>query len=63
MKNAALTYAGAKSPAFQVADLSISSSECVLVTGRSGAGKSTFLRLISGLLPDEESRLVGTVEV
>lgn len=63
LKNAALTYAGAKSPAFQVADLSISSSECVLVTGRSGAGKSTFLRLISGLLPDEESRLVGTVEV
>lgn len=42
LKNVALTYADTKNPAFQVTDVSISSGECVLVTGRSGAGKSTF---------------------
>ncbi|MCS4487829.1 ABC transporter ATP-binding protein [Streptococcus sciuri] len=63
LKNVSLTYQGAKNPAFQVADISISSGECVLVTGRSGAGKSTFLHLLSGLLPDEESQLFGTIRV
>lgn len=38
--------------ACQIADLTISEGECVIVCGKMGSGKSTFLRLLNGLIPE-----------
>jgi len=38
-------------------DLSLSSGETLLVTGRNGAGKSTLLRLLAGLLQPSAGRI------
>ena len=46
-----ITYDGAQSPALVDADLRIDEGELVLVVGRTGSGKSTFLRAINGLVP------------
>ncbi|TEX50182.1 MAG: cobalt ABC transporter ATP-binding protein [Actinomycetales bacterium mxb001] len=46
-----ITYDGAQSPALVDTDLRIDEGELVLVVGRTGSGKSTFLRAINGLVP------------
>lgn len=45
------TYPGAPTPALHDLSLTIAEGEFVLLAGASGAGKSTFLRLINGLVP------------
>lgn len=46
-----VTYAGSDEPTLRDVDLTIPEGELVLVIGRTGAGKSTFLRAINGLVP------------
>ena len=46
-----ITYDGASSPALVDANITIDEGELVLVVGRTGSGKSTFLRAINGLVP------------
>jgi energy-coupling factor transport system ATP-binding protein len=45
------THAGAHAPVFTDIDLQIPEGDLVLVIGRTGCGKSTFLNLINGLVP------------
>ncbi|MCJ7832107.1 MAG: ABC transporter ATP-binding protein, partial [Actinobacteria bacterium] len=45
------TYPGSDAPALRRIDLSIEEGHFVLVTGPTGSGKSTFLRMANGLVP------------
>ena len=49
--NVSITYAGATRPTLSGVDLVIPEGELVLVVGRTGTGKTTFLRAINGLVP------------
>lgn len=46
-----ITYPGASSPTLTDVNLTIPEGELVLVVGRTGTGKTTFLRAINGLVP------------
>lgn len=46
-----ITYDGATEPTLRDVNLTIPEGELVLVVGRTGSGKSTFLRAINGLVP------------
>ena len=46
-----ITYPGASRPTLAHVDLRIPEGELVLVVGRTGTGKTTFLRAINGLVP------------
>lgn len=50
-ENVSITYAGAETPVLSHATVSIPEGELVLVVGRTGSGKTTFLRAINGLVP------------
>lgn len=59
-----LRYDGATRPTVKDVTLDIAEGEFVLVTGRTGAGKSTFLGLLNGLVPHfTGGHLDGTVTV
>jgi energy-coupling factor transport system ATP-binding protein len=59
-----LTYPGATEPALRGVDVAIDEGELCLVIGRTGAGKSTFLGAINGLVPHfTGGRLAGRVVV
>lgn len=58
------TYEGSNFPGLSDLNLSIYPGEFVLLTGKSGCGKTTFTRCINGLIPDfYEGRLSGSCEV
>lgn len=44
-------YAGATAPAVSNIDLRVAGGECVVLTGRSGCGKTTLTRAVNGLIP------------
>lgn len=50
-KNVTFTYEDATTPSIKNVDLTISKGEVVCLTGASGCGKTTFTRLVSGLIP------------
>ncbi len=50
-EHASYTYPNASQPALHDVSLTIAEGDFVLVVGRSGSGKSTFLRCINGLVP------------
>lgn len=52
------TYEGEINPTLKVINLKIQTGECVVLTGLSGCGKTTLLRVINGLCP---SAFQGTV--
>ena len=57
-------YAGKDSDAIHSVDLDIHEGEFVLLTGRSGCGKTTVARLINGLIPHfYEGELEGTARI
>ena len=45
------TYSGAETPAIEHIDLRIEQGSCVVLTGRSGCGKTTLTRMMNGLIP------------
>lgn len=45
------TYSGAQTPAIAHIDLKIDRGSCVVLTGRSGCGKTTLTRMMNGLIP------------
>ncbi|RLG52873.1 MAG: ABC transporter ATP-binding protein [Thermoproteota archaeon] len=51
IQNVTFKYAGSSAPAIVDVSLQIKRGEVVLVTGASGSGKSTFCRLLNGLIP------------
>lgn len=61
---ATFRYSGKSSNAIHSVDLDIHEGEFVLLTGRSGCGKTTVARLINGLIPHfYEGELEGTAKV
>ncbi|MDR2351622.1 MAG: ATP-binding cassette domain-containing protein [Deltaproteobacteria bacterium] len=48
-KNLTFSYQSASKPALEDLNLTLNPGQALLVTGRSGGGKSTFLRLLNGL--------------
>lgn len=52
VENLSFTYAGQKKPALKIPHLEIAAGRCVVLTGISGSGKSTFLRVLNGLIPE-----------
>jgi energy-coupling factor transport system ATP-binding protein len=59
-----VTYAGATGPVLRDLTLDVDEGELCLVAGRTGAGKSTFLGAINGLVPHfTGGRLAGRVTV
>ncbi|RJQ72274.1 ATP-binding cassette domain-containing protein [Pseudonocardiaceae bacterium YIM PH 21723] len=49
--NVSITYAGASEPTVSNLDFTVPEGELCLVVGRTGAGKSTVLRAVNGLVP------------
>jgi energy-coupling factor transport system ATP-binding protein len=57
-------YPGAKQPALHDLSLALPAGELTLVVGSSGAGKSTFLRCLNGLVPHfSGGTLAGAIRV
>ena len=52
VENLSFTYADQKKPALKIPHLEIAAGRCVVLTGISGSGKSTFLRVLNGLIPE-----------
>ena len=64
LKNITFTYSNTKIGSLKNLNLSIADGECVLITGGSGCGKTTIIRLINGLIPNFfEGELQGEVFV
>lgn len=57
--NVSYTYAGSKAPSLMQATFKIKAGEKIGIIGRTGAGKSTVLRLLSGL----DSAQSGTIHI
>ncbi|MGJ9412608.1 ABC transporter ATP-binding protein [Aeromicrobium sp. CF4.19] len=51
LRDVTFTYDGADGPVLRDVDLTLDESELVLVSGRTGTGKSTLLRIMNGLVP------------
>ena len=64
LKDITFTYSNTKIGSLRNLNLSIKDGECVLITGGSGCGKTTIIRLINGLIPNFfEGELQGNVLV
>ncbi|MCH3916010.1 MAG: energy-coupling factor ABC transporter ATP-binding protein [Spirochaetia bacterium] len=51
LENVSFSYAGRAVKSLENIDLTIPTGKCILLCGRSGCGKTTFMRLINGLIP------------
>lgn len=64
VRDLTFTYGGADRPALSGVSLEIAPGEIVLLTGRSGCGKTTLIRALAGLVPHfHGGTFGGTVEV
>ena len=64
IQNASFRYANSDSGVLDEITLHIKGGECVLLCGKSGCGKTTFTRLINGLIPHYyEGEMSGNVTV
>ncbi|NQN86756.1 ABC transporter ATP-binding protein [Streptococcus suis] len=52
VKDLELTYPGADKPALSISELTIPAGQCVVLCGQSGSGKSSFLKVLNGLVPE-----------
>ena len=51
-ENVSFSYTGNTQDGLEPVNLTIDDGECILLCGRSGCGKTTFTRLINGLIPN-----------
>lgn len=64
MKDVSVGYKGSQDHALKGVTLEVQEGEIVLLLGRNNSGKSTFCRLLNGLIPHSiPSALIGSVEV
>ena len=64
IKGLKFSYIGSEDPAIEIDHLSIEDGETVLITGKSGGGKSTLVNCITGIIPHAfHGEYEGTVEV
>ncbi|HFI0236499.1 TPA: ABC transporter ATP-binding protein [Streptococcus suis] len=62
VKDLELTYPGAGKPALSISELTIPAGQCVVLCGQSGSGKSSFLNVLNGLVPEYyPAQLTGEV--
>jgi len=62
--NVSWTYSGGIKPALNGVSLEIEEGSFIAVTGRNGAGKSSFCRLLNGLIPHSiGGKFAGTVTI
>lgn len=47
-----LYYPGSDKPSLAISDLTIPTGQCVVLCGQSGSGKSSFLKVLNGLVPE-----------
>ncbi|HEP1844176.1 TPA: ABC transporter ATP-binding protein [Streptococcus suis] len=52
VKGLELTYSGSDKPSLAISDLTIPTGQCVVLCGQSGSGKSSFLKVLNGLVPE-----------
>ena len=52
VSNFSFNYAFSKETAVSVSTLDIAAGECIVLCGKSGSGKTTFTRLVNGLIPE-----------
>lgn len=63
-KNVSFTYEGTGEGKVEDLNFTIRTGECIVLTGRSGCGKTTVTRLVNGLIPDFfPGKLTGQVLV
>lgn len=64
IKNMELTYFGTNRKAVSISDLTIPAGQCVVLCGQSGSGKSSFLKVLNGLIPEFfPARLEGHIRL
>ncbi|EQB73488.1 MAG: hypothetical protein AMDU4_FER2C00062G0002, partial [Ferroplasma sp. Type II] len=64
INNLKFSYLGNEEPSIEVENLTIEDGETVLITGRSGGGKSTLVNCITGIIPHiTHGELEGSVKV
>jgi len=62
--NVSWAYSRARDWALKNISMTIGEGECIAVMGENGAGKTTFCRLLNGLIPHSiDGKLLGTVTV
>ncbi|HFI0352818.1 TPA: ABC transporter ATP-binding protein [Streptococcus suis] len=52
VKGLELYYPGSDNPSLAISDLTIPTGQCVVLCGQSGSGKSSFLKVLNGLVPE-----------
>ncbi len=57
-ENVSFTYPGASRPAVQNLSLTLAPGQSVGVVGRNGSGKTTLIKLLAGLYPVDEGRIL-----
>ncbi|MEM3641395.1 MAG: ABC transporter ATP-binding protein, partial [Candidatus Bathyarchaeia archaeon] len=64
VNNLFFTYAGEKKPALENINLTVKKGEFLLITGPTGASKSTLCKCLTGLIPNAvEGTMKGDVKV
>ena len=64
VKNLKFTYLNSKKLSLKIDSLQVAKGECLVLCGKSGSGKTTFARLLNGLVPEYyQGKLEGDIQV
>lgn len=64
VKNLNFTYLGSEQTSLKIDHLQVDKGECLVLCGKSGSGKTTFARLLNGLVPEYyQGKLDGEIQV
>ncbi|MEI8395696.1 MAG: ATP-binding cassette domain-containing protein [Rhodospirillaceae bacterium] len=58
LRGVGFQHSGTSEPLYKALDISLVAGDVLLVTGRNGTGKSSFLRLIAGLIEPSHGRIL-----